>query len=648
MVPARPAGGFPSLEELAVELFDRARTEGVTLLDPGGLLGGLTNTLLETTLEAELAEHLGYNPYDLAGYLSGNSRNGTCSKTVLTEVGAVTLDVPRDRAGTFEPAIVPKRRRRLTGNDPLVCSLSAKGLTHGEISAHLMEIYGAQVSRETVRLITDRLLEAMTDWQNRPLDAITSQRDALRAGTLHQQLSPLTHLRPVKRNRTPTLRRNQSRPVISSRFSHRHRSLLAPTSRSRTLRSRCYTKVLAELVEALHQRGDEQQPGLGRETRLVEGHRDATDTAQYWPRRNCLLDPAGNGVFTNAILPGQKAPPADVRWFRHGVTRWIGAEWHVNVGCRLLVRMPAPMPQSTDAVPPFTEAATAGELGRSRLILLGSGGGPTIHMNPTRMGPANVIIVDGIPYLIDCGEGVSRQFVRAGLSFTDVDNVFITHQHFDHNSDLGNFLAYAWFAGRRTPIVVTGPPRLAGLLDDFVRLNKFDFRLREAETGRPPFDPIPHAKEISIEGRIEHEAVEVLVDERVSVSAIRVNHGLIPSVAYRFKTPDRDIVFSGDRGGQDDIASFASGADVLVHEVLHYEAMVETYPNASEVVLAHYRQDHTAPEDVGRVAAEAGVKTVVLNHVLPDGDVVDDAEWLRLVAKTFDGEILLGTDLLEV
>ena len=168
----RPAREEPSLEQLAVQLLDRAGQEGVALVGPGGLLAGLTKTVLESALEAELSEHVGYAPYDRAGYNSGNSRNGTRTKTVLTEIGPVVLDVPRDRAGTFEPIIVPKRRRRLNGVDALVCSLSAKGLTHGEISAHLGEIYGAQVSKETITRITDRVLEGMTEWQNRPLDPV--------------------------------------------------------------------------------------------------------------------------------------------------------------------------------------------------------------------------------------------------------------------------------------------------------------------------------------------------------------------------------------------------------------------------------------------------------------------------------------------
>lgn len=165
-------GGQPSLEQLAVQLMDRAKDEGVSLVGPGGLLAGLTKTVLESALDGELSEHLGYDPYEPSGRHSGNSRNGTRKKTVLTDIGPIELEVPRDRAGTFDPVIVPKRRRRLNGVDALVCSLSAKGLTHGEICAHLREIYGAEISKESISRITDRVLEGMTEWRNRPLDAV--------------------------------------------------------------------------------------------------------------------------------------------------------------------------------------------------------------------------------------------------------------------------------------------------------------------------------------------------------------------------------------------------------------------------------------------------------------------------------------------
>jgi putative transposase len=162
----------PELLELAGQLVARADADGVRLVGPGGLLAGLTKTVLETALEAELTEHLGYEPYDPAGHLSGNSRNGSRPKTVLTEIGPVSVEVPRDRDGSFRPVIVPKRQRRLVGVDEMVCSLSAKGLTHGEICAHLGEVYGARVSKETVTRITDRVMEGMAEWQNRPLDRV--------------------------------------------------------------------------------------------------------------------------------------------------------------------------------------------------------------------------------------------------------------------------------------------------------------------------------------------------------------------------------------------------------------------------------------------------------------------------------------------
>ncbi|OHX03435.1 IS256 family transposase [Micromonospora sp. WMMB235] len=164
----------PSAEaKAAAELVRAAKEQGLSLTGPDGLLKQLTKTVLETALNEEMTEHLGYEKHDQAGVGSGNIRNGTRSKTVLTEAnGPVQIDVPRDRAGTFEPQIVRKRQRRLSGVDEVVLSLYAKGLTTGEISAHFAEIYGASVSKETISRITDKVIEEMTDWSHRPLDAI--------------------------------------------------------------------------------------------------------------------------------------------------------------------------------------------------------------------------------------------------------------------------------------------------------------------------------------------------------------------------------------------------------------------------------------------------------------------------------------------
>ena len=157
-------------EELVRQLTERARADGLRLTGEGGLLQKLTKLVVESALDGEMDDHLGYDKHDPVGRDGGNSRNGKRGKTLLTEAGPVEISVPRDRDGSFEPRLVAKRQRRLSGVDDLVISLSAKGLTHGEICAHLAEVYGAEVSKQTVSTITDRVLDGMAEWQNRPLD----------------------------------------------------------------------------------------------------------------------------------------------------------------------------------------------------------------------------------------------------------------------------------------------------------------------------------------------------------------------------------------------------------------------------------------------------------------------------------------------
>jgi hypothetical protein len=144
--------------QLAEQLLAQAKTQGVELVGPNGLLNQLTKNVLETALEAEMTEHLGYDKHDPTGRTGGNSRNGTRSKTVLTEIGPVQIGVPRDTDSSFDPAIVRKRQRRLSGVDEIVLSLSAKGLTTGEIAAHFDDVYGATVSKDTISRITDKVV----------------------------------------------------------------------------------------------------------------------------------------------------------------------------------------------------------------------------------------------------------------------------------------------------------------------------------------------------------------------------------------------------------------------------------------------------------------------------------------------------------
>jgi putative transposase len=158
--------------QLAEQLLAQAKEQGVELVGPNGLLNQLTKNVLETALDAEMAEHLGYDKHDPAGRGSGNSRNGTRAKTVFTEIGPVEIEVPRDTKSSFEPQIVKKRQRRLSGIDEIVLSLTAKGLTTGEIAAHFADIYGARVSKDTISRITDKVIAEMAEWCNRPLESV--------------------------------------------------------------------------------------------------------------------------------------------------------------------------------------------------------------------------------------------------------------------------------------------------------------------------------------------------------------------------------------------------------------------------------------------------------------------------------------------
>lgn len=158
--------------QLAEQLLAQAKEQGVELVGPNGLLNQLTKNVLETALDAEMTEHLGYDKHDPAGRGSGNSRNGTRAKTVFTEIGPVEIEVPRDTNASFDPQIVRKRQRRLTGIDEIVLSLTAKGLTTGEIAAHFDDVYGATVSKDTISKITDKVVEEMTEWCNRPLEPV--------------------------------------------------------------------------------------------------------------------------------------------------------------------------------------------------------------------------------------------------------------------------------------------------------------------------------------------------------------------------------------------------------------------------------------------------------------------------------------------
>lgn len=292
------------------------------------------------------------------------------------------------------------------------------------------------------------------------------------------------------------------------------------------------------------------------------------------------------------------------------------------------------------AIHPLSFAAPAA---RSRLILLGTAGGPTPKRD--RAAPANAIVVDGVIYVIDCGNGVARQMVQAGLDLGAIRHVFITHQHSDHNADYGNLLWLAWAARLHTRVDSWGPPPLAAMTRDFLRMNDADIQTRIKDEGRPPLAPLIVPHELNKGG-------VVLQDERVKVTAARVEHPpVVPAFAYRFDCPDRSIVFSGDTRPTDSLVALARNADVLVHEVMYppaLEKLIASEPNAARL-REHLLASHTSTEQVGRVATEAGVKTLVLNHFVPGGDpTLTDEVWRDAVAPHFKGKLVVGRDLLEL
>jgi ribonuclease BN (tRNA processing enzyme) len=287
---------------------------------------------------------------------------------------------------------------------------------------------------------------------------------------------------------------------------------------------------------------------------------------------------------------------------------------------------------------------SAGQSAKTRLILLGTGGGPRVRF-PGRAQSANVLIIDGAAYVIDCGLGVAQQFVKAGLSLTTLRYVFITHHHSDHNLDYGNLIYSAWAAGLRSPVNAYGPPPLGAMTKAYWELNKFDIETRIADEGRPDLRQLVAAHEFDQGGR-------VVQNSDVRVTAARVIHPPVAqSYGYRFDATDRSIVISGDTAPSDELIKLAQGADVLVHDAL-YEAgvdrLVARVPNAPALkrsIMSH----HTPAEDAGRVAQSAGVKMLVLSHLVPaDDPAITDQMWIDAARVHFRGPVVVGKDLLEI
>ncbi len=284
-----------------------------------------------------------------------------------------------------------------------------------------------------------------------------------------------------------------------------------------------------------------------------------------------------------------------------------------------------------------------------RIILLGTKGGPRVGevtpKTPGRSNPSTLVLINDVPYVVDCGYGVSRQLLAAGIPLNTLRYIFITHHHSDHNLEYGALLYNAWVTGRPIRVDAYGPTGLEKMTRDFFDYQKLDIDIRIPDEGRSD----PRQKVIAHD--FESPGV-VLENDDVRISTCLVRHPPIKQAyAYRFDARDRSVVISGDTTYAPELAEFAKGADVLVHEVMYLpavDALVKRLPNARRL-REHLLAAHTLPADVGRIAAQAGVKTVVLTHFVPGDDPsISDAEWAKEVGTHFKGRIIVGKDLLEI
>jgi ribonuclease BN (tRNA processing enzyme) len=302
--------------------------------------------------------------------------------------------------------------------------------------------------------------------------------------------------------------------------------------------------------------------------------------------------------------------------------------------------------------------AGAAEVGSSsritRLILLGTQGGP--RQTGERAEPASLLIVRDRPYLIDAGNGVARQLALAHFQPPDIHQIFITHNHDDHNADWGTLMGLAWTVGNTKPITVYGPSGTESMLQGYLQYFAPNAAAHWMDSSRVPPADTMRAKDIAGPGLVYQ-------DDNVRVTAVENCHfhfdkgtpgyGSQKSYAFRFQTPDRVIVFSGDTGPCGQVmANFAKGADILVHEVIDLPTIeralrIAVAPDRLERLMNHMRTEHSTPEQVGQTASEAGVKLVVLSHIVQGAGGGGDAAYIDEVKKSYAGPVVVGRDLME-
>ncbi len=278
-----------------------------------------------------------------------------------------------------------------------------------------------------------------------------------------------------------------------------------------------------------------------------------------------------------------------------------------------------------------------------RLVLLGTKGGPAIR--PGGPSPTSSLLeLGGKSIVVDCGLGVTRGIVDAGVSLKLLDAVFVTHLHSDHVIELGPLLHTAWTAGLATPVKVFGPAGTGHSWEHFCRAMEFDIETRIADEGRPDVRELVELAEFS-EGTVTE-------DDGLKVMALRVDHPPVTECfALRFEHRGRSIVFSADTAYFLPLADFARDADILIHEAMLEEGidrLVARTGNGARL-REHLYASHTLAADAGRIAAAAGVDHLVLNHLIPaDDHEIADSHWVAAVRESWQGELTIGRDGLVV
>jgi ribonuclease BN (tRNA processing enzyme) len=316
------------------------------------------------------------------------------------------------------------------------------------------------------------------------------------------------------------------------------------------------------------------------------------------------------------------------------------------IGIGIVALAPESMAQPTS---PPSKAST-------RLITLGTTAGPPPRAH--RAQSSNLLIVDGTLYVVDAGDGVARRIAKAGFNVREVGTVFITHHHDDHTAGLGTLMSVAWDNQRTKPINVYGPPRTEDLVKAAVQYFTISAEIRIADGGRTiPINQLFFGHDVG--------TGVIYQDANVKVTAIENSHfdfhkgpasGKHKSYSYRFDTPDRVIVFTGDTGPSDTVTELARGADLLVSEANSVEDRMQLLiksgqwqvmsPDEQVRIKQQMAEGHLSPDVIGKMAARAGVKTVVLTHLTakPDDDYTP---WANEVKKHFSGEVLVAKDLME-